>query len=127
MAALGRGHGLDSARGDRHGRRMLLYEDAGGYVLVGVAAFAAAVVITALCMKYRDREKEAGPLRRKRNDEAVFRIARVRVPVAAALAGSALASSSQRSIAVGCTYLTGGAGSTAYARINEHGYVRNGW
>ena len=45
---------------------------------------------------------------------------------AAALAGSALASSSQRSIAVGGTYLTGGAGSTAYARINEHGYVVTG-
>ena len=45
---------------------------------------------------------------------------------AAALAGSVLASSSQRSIAVGGTYLTGGAGSTAYARINEHGYVVTG-
>ena len=37
---------------------MLLYQDAGGYVLVGVASFTAAVVITALCMKYRNREKK---------------------------------------------------------------------
>ena len=45
---------------------------------------------------------------------------------AALLTVGALASSSQRSIAVGGTYLTGGAGSTAYARINEHGYVVTG-
>ena len=37
---------------------MLLYQNAGGYVLVGVASFTAAVVITALCMKYRNREKK---------------------------------------------------------------------
>ena len=37
---------------------ILLHEDVGGYVLVGVASFTAAVVITALCMKYRNREKK---------------------------------------------------------------------
>ena len=34
----------------------LLSEDAGGYVLVGVSAFMAAVVITALCIRRRERE-----------------------------------------------------------------------
>ena len=37
---------------------MLLYQDAGGYVLVGVASFTEAVVIRALCMKDRNREKK---------------------------------------------------------------------
>ena len=58
MAALGAATGLDSAAVAGTGGAMLLYQDAGGYVLVGVAAFAAAVVITALCMKYRNREKK---------------------------------------------------------------------
>ena len=35
---------------------MLLREDAGGYVLVGVISFAAAVVITALCFRLRSKE-----------------------------------------------------------------------
>ena len=35
---------------------MLLREDAGGYVLVGVVCFAAAATITALCFRYRNRE-----------------------------------------------------------------------
>ena len=35
---------------------MLLREDAGGYVLVGVVSFAAAAVITALCFRLRNRE-----------------------------------------------------------------------
>ena len=35
---------------------MLLREDAGGYVLVAVVSFAAAVVITALCFRLRSRE-----------------------------------------------------------------------
>ena len=34
---------------------MLLREDAGGYVLVGVVSFAAAVVVTVLCIRLRDR------------------------------------------------------------------------
>ena len=37
---------------------MLLREDAGGYVLVAVVSFAAAVVITALCFRLRIREKQ---------------------------------------------------------------------
>ena len=35
---------------------MLLRENAGGYVLVGVVSFAAAVVITALCFRLRSKE-----------------------------------------------------------------------
>ena len=35
---------------------ILLHEDAGGYVLVGVVSFAAAAVITALCFRLRNRE-----------------------------------------------------------------------
>ena len=35
---------------------MLLREDAGGYVLVGVVCFAAAAAITALCFRLRSRE-----------------------------------------------------------------------
>ena len=42
---------------------MLLREDAGGYVLVGVVAFAAAAAITALCFRLRGKEK-------RRNDGA---------------------------------------------------------
>ena len=37
---------------------MLLREDAGGYVLVGVVCFATAVVIAALCFRLRSREKQ---------------------------------------------------------------------
>ena len=36
---------------------MLLRENAGGYVLVAVVSFAAAVVITALCFRLRSKEK----------------------------------------------------------------------
>lgn len=36
----------------------LLYEGAGAYVLVGVVAFAAAVVITVLCIRHRKKQKE---------------------------------------------------------------------
>ena len=36
----------------------LLREDAGGYVLVAVVSFAAAVVITALCFQLRKRENQ---------------------------------------------------------------------
>lgn len=40
---------------------MLLHEDAGGYVLVGVLAFTAAVVLTVLCvhMRQKRRRKDA--------------------------------------------------------------------
>ena len=37
---------------------MLLREDAGGYVLVGVVCFAAAAAITALCFRLRSRETQ---------------------------------------------------------------------
>lgn len=37
---------------------MLLREDAGGYVLLGVMSFAAAVVLTVVCIRLRDRETE---------------------------------------------------------------------
>ena len=37
---------------------MLLRDDTGGYVLVGVVCFAAAVVITALCFRLRNRENQ---------------------------------------------------------------------
>ena len=45
----------DSAAAIGTGGAMLLYENAGGYVLVGVAAFAAAVVITVACIRYREK------------------------------------------------------------------------
>ena len=35
---------------------MLLREDTGGYVLVGVVSFAAAAAITALCFRLRSKE-----------------------------------------------------------------------
>ena len=41
-----------------NGATMLLREDAGGYVLVGVVSFAAAAVITALCFRLRIRENQ---------------------------------------------------------------------
>ena len=37
---------------------MLLREDAGGYVLVGVVSFTAAAAITALCFRLRSRENQ---------------------------------------------------------------------
>ena len=37
---------------------MLLRQDAGGYVLVGVVSFTAAAVITALCFRLRSRENQ---------------------------------------------------------------------
>ena len=37
---------------------MLLWVDAGGYVLVAVVSFAAAAVITALCIRLRIRENQ---------------------------------------------------------------------
>ena len=37
---------------------MLLREDTGGYVLVGVVSFTAAAVITALCIRLRNRENQ---------------------------------------------------------------------
>ena len=38
---------------------ILMHEDAGGYVLVAVISFTVAVVITALCIKFRKREQKS--------------------------------------------------------------------
>ena len=38
---------------------ILLHEGAGGYVLVAVISFTVAVVITALCIKFRNREQKS--------------------------------------------------------------------
>ena len=50
---------------------MLLQENAGGYVLVGVVSFAAAVVITALCIRLRRREsqKKGGANKHARHEQ----------------------------------------------------------
>ena len=50
---------------------MLLREDAGGYVLVGVVSFAAAAVITALCIRLRIREnhKKGGADKPNRHEQ----------------------------------------------------------
>ena len=45
---------------------ILLHEDAGGYVLVGVVSFTAAVIITVLCIKYRNRKKKTSAKEDKR-------------------------------------------------------------
>ena len=45
---------------------ILLHENAGGYVLVGVISFTAAVIITVLCIKYRKRNKTNDSLEHKR-------------------------------------------------------------
>ena len=37
---------------------VLLFEDAGGYVLTGVLSFAAAVVITVFCIRRREKTKK---------------------------------------------------------------------
>ena len=50
---------------------MLLREDAGGYVLVAVVSFAAAVVITALCFRLRNRgnQKKGGADKPARHEQ----------------------------------------------------------
>ena len=50
---------------------MLLREDAGGYVLVAVISFAAAVAITALCFRLRIREnrKKGGADKPNRHEQ----------------------------------------------------------
>lgn len=40
---------------------MLLHENAGGYVLVGVIAFTAAVIITVLCIRYAEKKRRESP------------------------------------------------------------------
>lgn len=46
----------------------LLAEGAGGYVLVGVAAFMLAVALTLLCTRLREREKRSGSDDRENHD-----------------------------------------------------------
>ena len=50
---------------------ILLHEDAGGYVLVAVVSFAAAVAITALCFRLRIREnrKKGGADKPNRHEQ----------------------------------------------------------
>lgn len=48
---------------------MLLRENVGGYVLVGVIAFVAAVVITLLCIRYRERSRKNGKSDTREEDE----------------------------------------------------------
>ena len=50
---------------------MLLWEDAGGYVLVAVVSFAAAAVITALCIRLRIRgnQKKGGADKPNRHEK----------------------------------------------------------
>ena len=50
---------------------MLLREDAGGYVLVAVVSFAAAVAITALCFRLRigENRKKGGADKPNRHEQ----------------------------------------------------------
>lgn len=68
FAALIQAEGMAIERGQTAAQgafgAMLLREDAGGYVLVGVAAFAAAVVLVIACVRLHEREK-----RRNRSKE----------------------------------------------------------
>ena len=50
---------------------MLLREDAGGYVLVGVVSFAAAVAFTALCIRLRimENQKKGGTAKPDRHEQ----------------------------------------------------------
>lgn len=51
---------MGSVHGNAQGAygAMLLYEDAGGYVLVGVISFMAAVVITILCIRGKKKNEK---------------------------------------------------------------------
>lgn len=49
---------------------MLLRQDAGGYVLVGVVAFAAAVLLTAACMRLHERDKRKENITEKKEENA---------------------------------------------------------
>ena len=49
---------------------MLLREDAGGYVLVGVVAFAAAVLLTAACMRLHERDERKENITEKKEENA---------------------------------------------------------
>ena len=62
FAALIQAEGMAIERGQTAAQgafgAMLLRQDAGGYVLVAVVSFAAAAVITALCIRLRNRENQ---------------------------------------------------------------------
>ena len=45
----------------------MMFEDAGGYVLVGLLCFAAAAVITLLCIRHREKNKENSKTREDEN------------------------------------------------------------
>ncbi len=50
--------GSATSSGDNYYGSTPLYKGAGGYVLVAVLAFVAAVAVTLLCVRYRDRHKD---------------------------------------------------------------------
>ena len=62
------GPGMAAAQGSFGA--MLLREDAGGYVLVGVVAFAAAVLLTAVCMRLRERDIRKENITEKKEENA---------------------------------------------------------
>ncbi len=51
------GGGLHPVGNTGHAGSSLLYEGAGGYVLVAVISFMVAVVITVLCMRWNEKKK----------------------------------------------------------------------
>ena len=74
LAALMRTAGMAAGQGQSAAQgafgAMLLREDAGGYVLVGVVAFAAAVLLTAVCMRLRERDKRKENITEKKEENA---------------------------------------------------------
>lgn len=60
ICAMGAAGGPEAAAVYGASGAMLLYEDAGGYVLVGLASFSAAVLITVLCIRSRDKSRKRG-------------------------------------------------------------------
>ena len=48
---------------------MLLHEDAGGYVLVGVLAFSVAVALTVWCIHFREKSKQSKEQRTEKGGE----------------------------------------------------------
>lgn len=62
------GGGLHPVGNTGHAGSSLLYEGAGGYVLVAVISFMAAVVITVLCMRWNRKNKPEKDLNNKTAD-----------------------------------------------------------
>lgn len=67
-AALARFSGRGAGAVQGFSGAALLAEGAGGYVLVGVAAFVLAVALTLLCTRLREREKRSGSDDRENHD-----------------------------------------------------------